>query len=103
MHTVSIIPLMAKTICIQYIRTTLTVNAAVGSVGSSAQAGGTVNLDVLDDKSVNVQSLIVCVGLGILQQLQEELCRLLGPTTLCRAKLLGLQQTITSINTVHPH
>lgn len=68
-----------------------TVNASVGSVGPSAEAGRPVDLNVLDDKSVDVEALVVSVGLCVLEQLQQELCRLLGPPALGGAPLLGLR------------
>lgn len=51
----------------------------VGTVGSSALLGGLVDLDVLDDQGAGVETLGVGVGLGVLQELQEELGGLDGP------------------------
>lgn len=49
------------------------------------------HLDVIDDQTVNVQTLVVGVRLGVAQQLQQELGRLLGPASLGGAPLLGLR------------
>ncbi len=47
-------------------------------------------LDVVDDQVVGVKTLVLCVALGVLEQMQQELCRLLGPATLRGAVHLGL-------------
>lgn len=52
----------------------------VGTVSSSALLGGLVDLDVLDDQGAGVETLGIGVGLGVLQELQEELGGLDGPT-----------------------
>ncbi len=49
-----------------------------------------LHLDVIDDQVVGVQSLVLSVALGVLQQVQEELGRLLGPATLGGPVDLGL-------------
>lgn len=51
----------------------------VGTVSSSALLGSLVDLDVLDDQVASVQTLGIGVGLGVLQELEEELGRLNGP------------------------
>lgn len=38
-------------------------------------------LNVIDDQSVNVQTLVVGIGFGVLQQLEKEVGGLLGPAT----------------------
>jgi hypothetical protein len=68
-----------------------TVDSSVGSVGSPAEAGRPVDLNVLNDESVDVEALVVCVGLCVLEQLQQELCRLLRPAALRGSPLLGLR------------
>ena len=37
---------------------------------------------MVNDQVVGIQSLELCVGLSVLQEVEKELCRLLGPTTL---------------------
>lgn len=51
----------------------------MGTVSSSALLGGLVDLDVLDNEGAGVETLGVGVGLGVLQELQEELGGLDGP------------------------
>lgn len=50
-------------------------------------------LNVVDDQTVNIQSLVVSVGFGVLQKLQKEICRLLWPTTLGGVELFSLAAT----------
>lgn len=52
----------------------------MGTVSSSALLGGLVDLDVLDDEGAGVKTLGIGVGLGVLQELQEELGGLDGPS-----------------------
>lgn len=66
------------------------VDATVGTIRTTTEARRPVNLDVVDDQPVNVQSPVVGVGFGVLQQLQQELGRLLGPTANGRVPVLGL-------------
>lgn len=51
----------------------------MGTVRSAALLGGLVDLDVLDDQVAGVETLGVGVGLGVLQELEQELGRLDGP------------------------
>ena len=60
----------------------LTVNATVGTVGTATHAWGTVAHGVLDDQGVDVETLGVSVGFGVLQQTNDELAALLWPPTL---------------------
>lgn len=48
------------------------------------------HLNVVDDQTVNIQTLVVSVRLGVAQQLEQELGGLLGPTSLGGSPLLGL-------------
>ena len=48
-----------------------------------------VDLDVLDDEVVGVETLAVGIGLGVLQQALEELGGLDGPAGLAHAELLA--------------
>jgi hypothetical protein len=65
----------------------------MGSVCSSAEARRPVDLNVFDDQSVDIKTLVVSVGLCVLEQLQQELGRLLRPPALGGAPLLGLRAT----------
>jgi hypothetical protein len=51
----------------------------VGPVGPPAHLGRPVDLDVLDDEVVGVQPLVLRVALRILQHVQKEFSRLVGP------------------------
>jgi hypothetical protein len=62
----------------------------VGPVGPPPHVRGTVDLDVLDDQVVGVQSLVLGVGLCVLQQVEKELARLGRPAALGGAVNLGL-------------
>lgn len=61
----------------------------VGTVGSSALLGSLVDLDVLDNQVASVKTLGVGVGLGVLQELEEELGRLDGPSGAGNTPLLA--------------
>lgn len=65
----------------------------VGTVGSSSLLGSLVDLDVLDDEVAGVEALGVGVGLGVLQQGEEELCRLDGPASSADTGLLAYHVT----------
>lgn len=51
----------------------------MSTVSSAALLGGLVDLDVLDNQVAGVKTLGVGIGLGVLQELQEELGGLDGP------------------------
>lgn len=51
----------------------------MGTVGSAALLGGLVDLDVLDDQGTGVEALGIGVGLGVLEELEQELGGLDGP------------------------
>lgn len=57
------------------------VDTTVGTVSTTAGLGGLVDVDVADDKVLSLQTLALSVGLGVLQQAQDELDRLDGPST----------------------
>lgn len=61
----------------------------MGAVGAAALLGGLVDLDVLDNEVAGVKALGVGVGLGVLEQTQEELGRLDGPAGARDAELLA--------------
>lgn len=67
-----------------------TVDAAVGTVGAAALLGGLVDLDVLDDAGLEVKTLGLGVGLGVLQKGQDVLGTLDGPASLGDTMDLGL-------------
>ena len=69
------------------------VNPTVSSVSPAPHLGCPVDLNVVHDQVVGVQTLVFGVGLGILQQMQQELGALLGPTTLGSLVSLGLGVT----------
>lgn len=54
----------------------------MGTVGASAALGSLVDLDALDDQVAGVEALAVSVGLGVLQEVQEEAGGLLRPASL---------------------
>jgi hypothetical protein len=54
----------------------------VSTVRPSSLLGGLVDLDVLDDQSTGVEALGVGVGLSVLQETEQELGRLDGPSGL---------------------
>jgi len=51
----------------------------VGTVGAPSLLGCLVDLDVLDDQVASVEALGVGVGLGVLEQTEDDLSRLDGP------------------------
>jgi hypothetical protein len=51
----------------------------VSAVCAAALLGGLVDLDVLDNQVASVETLGIGVGLGVLEQAEEELSRLDGP------------------------
>lgn len=53
--------------------------AAVGTVCPAALLGSLVDLDVLDNQIASVETLRISVGLGVLEQTEQELSRLDGP------------------------
>lgn len=63
--------------------------ATVSTVGSSSLLGGLVDLDVLDDQVAGVETLGISVGLGVLEETEEELGRLDGPSCLGDTELLA--------------
>lgn len=72
----------------------------VGTVSSSALLGGLVDLDVLDDKGAGVKTLGIGVGLGVLQELQEELGGLDGPSGTGDTPLLAYTSCSVSLTSI---
>lgn len=78
--------------CLGYKKTPLlTVNATVGTVCPPALVRRAVDLSVRDDQRRNVEVLHLGVGLGVLEEVQDEAGALLGPATLRPASTLALQ------------
>jgi hypothetical protein len=73
--------------------------ATVGTVCAAALLGGLVDLDVLDDQVGGVKTLGVGVGLGVLEEREDELGRLDGPAGLGDTELLafGMYQYVCSL------
>lgn len=61
----------------------------VSTVCAAALLGGLVDLDVLDNKVGGVKTLGVGVGLGVLEERENELSALDGPAGLGDAELLA--------------
>ena len=61
----------------------------MGTVCPSPLLGGLVDLDVLDDQVTGVKTLGVGVGLGVLEEAEEELGGLGGPAGLGDTELLA--------------
>lgn len=61
----------------------------MGTVGAAAALGSLVDLDVLDNKVASVETLAISVGLGVLQEINEELGGLDGPASLADTPLLA--------------
>jgi hypothetical protein len=77
--------------------------ATVGTVSASPALGSLVHLDALDDQVASVETLGVGVGLGVLQEIDEELGGLDGPAGLANTELLawgGCQKKYSTINSI---
>ena len=61
----------------------------VGTVCAAALLGGLVDLNVLDNQVAGVETLGVGVGLGVLEETEEELGRLDGPAGLVDTESLA--------------
>ena len=71
----------------------------VGTVRPSALLGGLVDLDVLNNQGAGVKALGVSVGLGVLEQTEQKLGRLDGPSSLGDTELLACsQQSISNLS-----
>ena len=68
-------------------------NTTMSTVGAATLLRGTIDLNVLDDESLQIQSLGFGITLGILKQGRQKLGRLLWPTSLCHAPNLSLCAT----------
>jgi hypothetical protein len=72
------------------------VDTTVGTVGASPTLGGLVDLDVLDNKGTGVETLGVSVGLGVLEEVGEEVSGLDGPAGAADTPLLALSSTASA-------
>ena len=61
----------------------------MGTVSPAALLGGLVDLDVLNDQVAGVEALGVGVGLGVLEEAEQVLSGLDGPSGLGDAELLA--------------
>lgn len=61
----------------------------MGTVGASPSLRSLVDLDVLDNEVGGVETLAVGVGLGVLEEVNEEVGRLNGPAGLADTPLLS--------------
>jgi hypothetical protein len=64
----------------------------VGTVSAAAALGSLVNLDALDNQSTGVETLGVSVGLGVLEEVDQELGGLDGPAGLGDTELLACRR-----------
>ena len=67
-----------------------TVNTAVSTVSTTTTLGGLVDLNVLDNKVLSVQTLGISVGTSVLKKVSDELDALDRPTGLGNAELFTL-------------
>ena len=65
-------------------------DAAVSTVSAATHNGGLLDLDVEDVQLVQVEVLGFSIGLGVLEEIQKEAARLLGPATLGHAIAVSL-------------
>lgn len=82
---------------------TVRVDPSVSTVCASPLLRRLVDLDVLDDQVAGVEALGIGVGLGVLEQAEQELGRLDGPAGLADAELLACgnhNQTSTFVSFV---
>jgi len=66
------------------------IDATVSTVCPPPHLGCSVDLDVLDDQRVDVQTLVLGIAFSVLEKLEQELSTLLGPSTLGVVPGLGL-------------
>ena len=77
--------------------TTSETYTTVGTVSAAAALRSLVDLDALDDKVASVETLGVSIGLGVLEEVDEELGGLDGPASLADTELLAWKE-ILSVN-----
>ena len=59
-----------------------TPNAAVGTISATVTLDRKLDGDVRDEETVDIELLVLGVGLSVLQQVQDVLAALSGPSTL---------------------
>jgi len=81
----------------------------VGTVSTPALLGGLVDLDMLDDQVAGVEALGVGVGLGVLEEAEQDLSGLLGPagagdaeSLACGSQSLIMQFHVDIVSQSHP-
>lgn len=68
----------------------------MGSVGTTTELGGAVDLDVGDLEGIGIKSLGLGVRRGVLEEVEEETTRLLGPATNVSRVLVDLSHGVTA-------
>ena len=59
-----------------------TPDAAVSAISATVTLDGKLDSDVGDEETVSVKLLVLGVGLGVLEDVEDVLAALLGPSTL---------------------
>lgn len=75
----------------------------MSTVGAAAALGSLVDLDVFDNQVASVETLAISVGLGVLQEVDEELGGLDGPASLADTKLLACSEKTISQSIPQPN
>lgn len=75
------------------------VDTTVSAVQATADLGGSVDLDVANVQEIGVQVLERSVGLGVLEEIQQELAGLLGPASKGARNVLMLLGLGSAANT----
>merc|ERR1719458_957259 len=58
------------------------IDTTVSPVGPTSHFWGPVDLNVVNDQMISIQTFVLSVRFGILQHMEQEFGRLLGPTSL---------------------
>lgn len=69
----------------------------MGTICSAALLRRLVDLDVLDDEGAGVKALGIRIGLGVLEEAEEEVSRLGGPAGTSHTKLLSCVGSMLAI------
>ncbi|GMT00619.1 hypothetical protein PENTCL1PPCAC_22793, partial [Pristionchus entomophagus] len=72
------------------------INSAVGSVCASAHLSSTLDLDVINDEMVDIESLVLGIALSVSEQLKHVVARLHWPTSLGGLECLALSLSANS-------
>ena len=65
---------------------------------AAALLRGLVDLDVIDDEVAGVETFCVCVGFRVLQETEQELGRLDGPSSFRDAELFSWWPVLVSVS-----